>query len=183
MDPARECLRGLALATVAAFLAPYAAADDGRAGAANGLRLSFGAGAESRWVAGKADGLLSTELTLTMVPMVSVSSGITAGHGGIYYAYSEVAFHLIASLGFGLGYGAYQAEDGRQGGLAGHLFVGLPIPLTDRPADLIDQGGHFLYLLPYYRPSWGPWTGTSHELGVMLKFSYGLVGIGGWFGG
>src|SRR5215203_1291901 len=96
----------------------------------NGLRLSAGAGGGPRWVAGRVDGQLSTELTLTFVPLWSLSTGMAVSETGINYAYGEIAIHLIASLGGGMGYGAFQSDDDRRGGAAGHLFFGLPIPLV-----------------------------------------------------
>ncbi len=186
MNHVRRCTGGvIAFIAVAILPSVHAAASNGGSGASgsNGIRLSLGAGGGARSVAGNVQELFATELTLTMVPMVSLSTGMTAGEGGVEYAYGEIAFHLVASLGFGFGYGAYQANGRRREGMAGHVFIGLPIPLTREPTELVEEGKHFFYLLPYYRPSWGAWPGAAHELGVMLKFSYGLRGFSGWFGG
>ena len=144
----------------------------------NGLRLSFGGGPTNRWVGGKSELLVGTELTLTFVPLVSLSTGAVFSEHAVNYAYGEAGLYFIASLAAGLGYGAYSSSEGRQDGLSGHLFNGIPIPLANHPFELIEEGTLFPYLLPYYRPSWGPWPGTSHELGLMFKLNYGLTGQG-----
>jgi hypothetical protein len=78
----------------------------------------------------------------------------------------------------GAGYGAYQSPNGRKDGATWHLFIGAPIPLDEKAA--MNEEPRFTYLLPYYRPSWGPWPGAAHEVGLMFKVSYGLVRGGPW---
>jgi hypothetical protein len=86
----------------------------------NGVRLNFGLGGGDRWVAGRSGPVLPAELTLTYIPLVSVSAGMVAGDGGIDQAYGELCFHLIASVGAGVGYGAYESDQGRRSGAAVH---------------------------------------------------------------
>jgi hypothetical protein len=135
------------------------------------VTLAMGAGLAGREVAGQWHAAVAPELTLH-VPFVSCSAGLSVSSDGLDYAYGEVSFHPILSIGGGLGYGAYSATAGRREGLAGHLLVGLPIPLVDRLTDLADEHRMLAYLRPFYRPSWGPWPGTAHEIGVMLKFTH-----------
>jgi hypothetical protein len=146
-------------------------------GSDNGFKLALGGGPEARVVAGQWGGAGSVEATLTYVPVVSLSAGLAASAEGVDYAYGELCVHPIVSLGGGLGYGAYSNATGRHAGLAGHMFLGLPIPLVKGPLEVTEKGRIFAYLLPYYRPSWGPWPGTAHELGFMLKFSYALSSL------
>jgi hypothetical protein len=153
------------------------AADD------DGLRLSFGGGAAARSVAGKWGAAATVETTLAFKNVGLASAGLLAFPDGFDYAYGELGIYLGVSLAAGLGYGSYASPTGRNGGLAEHLFVGVPIPLVARADQLEEKGGFFPYLLPYYRPSWGPWPGVAHELGVMLKISVGLKAVGGKIGG
>lgn len=135
-----------------------------------GLRLAIGAGVGSRSV---GSGIaFPFELTLQASPLLSVSAGVVAADGTIAHAYGEVAVNLIVSVGIGAGYEAAPGF-GSDAGL--HLFLGLPIPFypTDffqNPLGFLDEPW-WVYLLPYYRPSWGPWPGVAHEMGVMLKVS------------
>jgi hypothetical protein len=165
-------LAGLVLAGTPAA----AGADD------NGIRLSAGGGPAARAVAGVTDGLLGAEVTLTAVPVVSVSTGLTAGRHGVAYAYGEVTLHFVASLGGGMGYGAFWPDGRRADGIAGHAFIGVPIPLDMRKiGEMTEARSHVWYVLPFYRPAWGPWPGAAHEWGLMLKHSYGLTGGRGVF--
>jgi len=150
-----------------ALVAPLPARAD------DSVRLSFGTGVAARSAGGDTGPALPLELTLTMVPIVSISTGAVFSDVGLAHAYFEFAVWFGVSVGVGGGYGAYASPAGRKDGGDFHLFVGLPIPLGD-PAGVIDSQW-FFYVLPYYRPSWGPWPGTAHEGGMMLKVSYAIV--------
>jgi hypothetical protein len=171
MLPPRAC--GLTVVALIVLASGPARSSD------NGFKLALGGGPEARGVAGQWGGAGSVEATLTYVPVVSLSGGLAASAEGVDYAYGELCVHPIVSLGGGLGYGAYSNASGRHAGLAGHMFVGLPIPLVNERnyLDLTEKGRIFAYLLPYYRPSWGPWPGTAHELGLMLKLSYSILSL------
>jgi hypothetical protein len=133
------------------------------------VTFAGGVGPTGRDIGGKWHAAVAPELTLH-VPFISLSTGASVSSDGLDYAYGEFCIHPIVSLGAGLGYGAYTAATGRRDGLGGHVIVGLPIPLVQSLAELTDEERVVPYLLPFYRPAWGPWSGTAHELGVMLKF-------------
>ncbi|HMF44853.1 MAG TPA: hypothetical protein VKQ32_29475 [Polyangia bacterium] len=138
-----------------------------------GLRLALGTGVASRSV---GSGIaFPFELTLQAFPAVSISGGAVAADGTIVYAYGEVALNLGVSFGAGGGVGGYSAPGGVVDGAAFHLLLALPIPFyppdfLSNPVGFVDHPW-WVYLLPYYRPTWGPWSGVAHELGVMLKVS------------
>jgi hypothetical protein len=155
----------LATLAVAVSMLPSSPAKSGET-----VTVAIGAGPAARDVAGHWNPAFAPELTLH-VPFVSCSTGASVSSDGLDYAYGEVSVHPLLSLGGGLGYGAYAAPVGRRDGLAGHLLVGLPIPLVSQLSDLNSADRMLPYLSVFYRPSWGPWPGTAHELGVMLKFS------------
>jgi hypothetical protein len=131
--------------------------------------LALGAGVADRIVSGTGRVAFPLELTLTPAPIFFTSLGLVFSGSGVDHGYLEVGVWLIASVAAGVGYGAYDSAQGRKEGGTVHIFVGLPIPL-----DLEGIGKHqwLPYLEPYYRPSWGPWPGTVHEIGLMLKISY-----------
>ena len=140
-----------------------------------GVRLSVGGGAGARGLAGQFGAAFPAEATLTIVPLTSISAGLVASDAGIDHAYGEVGLYLVASLGIGVGYGAYEKAGARESRTTFHLFAGFPIPLVGNlQIDETIATQRFVYILPYYRPSWGPWPGTMHELGVMLKFGFPL---------
>jgi hypothetical protein len=149
----------------------------GRAAADPDRRLSIGTGL-SEYVHGRAPAI-PVELSLTNMPFVpfwSVSLGLVASDQGIDYAYVEASVEV---LGGGFGYGSFQGKNGRVDGPAAHLSLSLPIPLPVFPGEWNPHRNPWLlYLLPYYRPSWGPWPGTANEVGVMLKIGY-LIHTGG----
>jgi hypothetical protein len=139
------------------------------------LRLSFGGGLAARWGGvGRRDAAVPIEVTLTRWHLVSLSTGSVFSGDGVEYAYGELGFWAGVSIGAGAGYGAYQSPSGRKGGGTAHFFLGVPIPVTGTDA-VVDQKPWLPYLLPYYRPSWGPWPGAAHEVGLMFKVSYGLI--------
>jgi hypothetical protein len=135
-----------------------------------GFRMALGAGVASRSL---GSGIAYPfELTLQASPLLSVSAGAVAADGTVVHAYGEVAVNLIVSVGVGAG---YQAATGFGSDAGLHLFFGLPIPvypptIFENPLGFLDEPW-WGYLLPYYRPSWGPWPGVVHEMGVMLKVS------------
>lgn len=139
------------------------------------LRLTFGGGAAFRSVDGPAEAAFPLELTLTMPPF-SVSTGVVFSTKDAFaHAYGEIGFYFGLSVAAGLGYGAHDTAQGRQAGPTTHLFFGFPIPIADDAFKAALDAEWFPYLVPYYRPSWGPWSGAAHEGGVMLKFSYRLI--------
>ena len=143
------------------------------------LRLTFGGGAAYRRVAGSTDPAFPLELTLTMPPF-SLSTGVVFSTvDGLAHAYGEIGLYFGLSVGAGLGYGAHDTPQGRQAGPTTHLFFGFPIPIANDAFKAALDATWFPYLVPYYRPSWGPWSGAAHEGGVMLKFSYVLI-AGRW---
>jgi hypothetical protein len=150
-----------------------------------GLRLAFGAGVASRSVGSGV--AFPFELTLQASPVLSVSGGAVAADSTVVYAYGELALNLVVSIGGGVGFGGYRAPTGVVNDIAYHLFLGLPVPIY--PPDLFTNPLHFLdekwwyYLLPYYRPTWGPWPGVAHELGVMFKVSREIVHMHSKIGG
>jgi hypothetical protein len=152
------------LAVVAISILLFAPA----AGANEKVTLAAGAGVTGRDVAGQWRAAAAPELTFH-IPFFSFSTGASVSSDGLDYAYGEVAIHPILTLGGGLGYGAYSAPDGRHAGIAGHALVGLPIPMVSQLSDLADEKRLVPYLLVFYRPAWGPWPGTAHEIGVMVK--------------
>jgi hypothetical protein len=146
-------------------------------------RLAFGTGAAARFVEGSTRAALPLELTLTSVPFLSASTGAVLAGDGLEHLYFEFGIYMVASVAGGAGYGFFDTPQGRKEGGTVHLYLGLPIPLHHDVAALFD-GKWFPYLVPYYRPSWGPWSGTAHEIGFMVKISYGLViGNTHFFGG
>lgn len=177
---------GLACALLLAAVAPARVnttdprVSAGRDPSGGGVRLAFGLGAAGRSVASQSNAALPLELSLVMNPFLTASVGAVLSEGRVAHAYGEVGVYFLVSVGVGIGYGAYRAGQGVQEGSTSHLFVGLPIPLHS-PADFVDAPWG-VYLLPYYRPSWGPWPGTAHEGGLMIKVSYGLL-RGSVFGG
>jgi len=148
-----------------------------------GLRLSVGGGGAARWVAGNRGAAGTVEATLAFKNVGLVSAGVLAFPDGLDYAYGELGIYLGLSIAAGLGYGSYASPTGRSSGLAEHLFVGVPIPIGEHIEQFTEKGTLCPYLVPYYRPSWGPWPGVAHELGLMIKISYGLKAEGGKFGG
>jgi hypothetical protein len=140
-------------------------------------RISLGLGVADRIVTGSGGVAFPLELTLTPVPWFTTSGGLVFSGAGVDHGYLEAGIFLfIVSVAAGAGYGAYDAAQGRQAGGALHLFVGIPVPLRD-PATAVgreSRGTWFPYVEPYYRPSWGPWPGTVHEVGLMMKMSYAL---------
>jgi hypothetical protein len=142
--------------------------------------LAVGAGVADRVVNGSGGVAFPLELTLIPAPIIFTSVGAVFSGGGLDHAYVEVGVWLIASLAAGVGYGAYDSPEGRKDGEAFHLFVGVPIPL-----DLNKLGANewLPYIEPYYRPSWGPWPGTVHEVGLMVKVSYWFKDVIGKIGG
>jgi len=142
--------------------------------------LAVGAGAADRVVSGSGGVAFPLELTLTPAPVFFVSAGAVFSGGGVDHAYGELGVWLIASVAVGGGYGAYDSPAGRKDGGTFHLFVGLPIPLD---LDRIGKDKWLPYLEPYYRPSWGPWPGTVHEVGCMVKISYWFRDVIGKIGG
>lgn len=181
-------MAGVGTALVAlAFTSASAQAQDSAALAAQRakettpLRLSFGGGVAGRWAGtGPGDAVVPIEVTLTRWQIVSLSAGGVVSGVGVAHAYGELGFWVGISLGAGAGYGAYQSPTGRKDGGTVHLFVGVPIPMSGAD-DVIQEKPWYTYLLPYYRPSWGPWPGTAHEVGFMVKVSYGIV-RGNWLG-
>jgi len=137
------------------------------------VRLTLGAGVADRNISGSNSAALPLELTLTPLQLMTTSGGLVFSRGGVDHAYLEVGFYLVASVAAGAGYGAYDSAEGRKQGGALHLFLGFPIPLRDVASELFDAKW-FPYLEPYYRPSWGPWPGTVHEAGIMMKLGYTL---------
>jgi hypothetical protein len=131
--------------------------------------LALGAGAATRIINGSGGAAFPLELTLTPAPCLFTSGGLVFSGSGIDYGYAEFGFWFLASVAGGGGYGAYDSPQGRKSGATGHVFVGVPIPLD---MNSLGKGKWLPYLEPYYRPSWGPWPGTVHEFGVMLKISY-----------
>jgi hypothetical protein len=150
-----------------------------------GLRLALGTGVASRSV---GSGIaFPFELTLQASPLLSASGGAVAADGTVVYAYGELTLNLVVSLGGGAGFGAYSAPGGVVDGAAFHLLLALPIPfyppdLVSNPLGFVDHHW-WVYLLPYYRPTWGPWPGVAHELGVMLKVSREITHHPARFGG
>jgi hypothetical protein len=144
-------------------------------------RAILGAGVSYRTVASSSGAAFPVELTLSPVPF-TLSAGAVFSDAGLVHAYGEVGIWLVASAAVGGGYGAYQTAQGRKDGGTVHLFLGVPIPLHEDIISAI-SGRWFPYVVPYYRPSWGPWPGTAHEIGFMVKISYGIVLEGHIFGG
>ena len=143
------------------------------------LRLTFGGGAAFRSVEGPAEAAFPLELTLTMPPF-SLSTGVVFSTvDGLAHAYGEIGLYLGLSVGAGLGYGAHESAQGRHATPTTHLFFGFPIPIAADAFKAALDAEWFPYIVPYYRPSWGPWSGAAHEGGVMLKFSYQLI-AGRW---
>jgi len=87
------------------------------------------------------------------------------------YGEAGLSFMLaVVGAGYSAGLGSDQVADH-----AVHAFVGVAIPLW------FPVPRQFLYLEPYYRPSWdvsGEGRPASHELGLMLKWFFEL-GPGG----
>jgi hypothetical protein len=142
--------------------------------------LALGAGAADRVVNGSGGVAFPLELTLTPEPIFFTSVGAVFSPGGVDHAYGELGVWLLASLAVGGGYGAYDTPAGRKDGGTFHLFVGVPIPLN---LDRLGKDNWLPYLEPYYRPSWGPWPGTVHEVGLMVKVSYWFRDVIGKIGG
>lgn len=127
--------------------------------------VALGTGVADRVVGGSGRVAFPLELTLTPMRFWTASGGLVFSGGGVDHGYLEVGVWLGVSLAAGAGFGAYDSPQGRKEGGTLHLFVGVPIPLTDQ----IMEKKWFPYLEPYYRPSWGIWPGTVHEFGLMLK--------------
>jgi hypothetical protein len=140
----------------------------GRAVADQDTRVSIGSGV-SGYVHGRSV-MVPIELSLVNMPFVpvwSLSLGLVASEHNVAYAYFEASVLLF---GAGFGYGSYQGAKGLVDGPAFHLSASLPIPLPVFPGKWnAHRNPWLLYLLPYYRPSWGPWPGTANEVGIMLK--------------
>jgi hypothetical protein len=164
----------LPIAAGRALAGPPGSANDGPAS------LAVGAGVADRVVNGSGGVAFPLELTLTPAPIFFTSAGAVFSGGGIDHAYLEVGVWLVASLAAGVGYGAYDSPEGRKDGETIHLFVGVPIPFEP---DRLGNDKWLPYVEPYYRPSWGPWPGTVHEVGLMLKVSYWFKDVIGKIGG
>jgi len=142
-------------------------------------RIAFGLGAADRIVAGSSGAAFPLELTLVPWPVLTTSGGLVLSRGGVDHGYLEAGvFLFVVSAAVGAGFGAYDSAQGRKEGGALHLFFGVPVPLRD-PLNAVgreNRGTWFPYVEPYYRPSWGPWPGTVHEVGLMMRISYALKG-------
>ncbi|WP_437935824.1 hypothetical protein [Sorangium sp. So ce341] len=176
----RQVRATLRVCVAAALLSPCAAGERLARAADPPLRLAFGGGAAARWVAGQWLPAFPLELTLQPYPVVSTSLGGVISDGTLAHGYVELGVYFGVSLGAGVGLGNYASPDGRESDTAFHVSVGVPIPFypptaIKNPMDLLDERW-WGYLLPYYRPSWGPWPGAAHEVGLMLKASYLLSG-------
>ncbi|XXX74699.1 hypothetical protein WMF30_44320 [Sorangium sp. So ce134] len=157
----------LRVCVAAALVAPCEAGERLAHAADAPLRFAFGGGAAGRWIAGQWQPALPIELTLQPHPVVSASLGGVFSDGTVAHGYLELGVYFGVSLGAGVGLGNYAGPDGRASDPAFHVAVGLPIPfypphIIRNPLDLLDERW-WGYLLPYYRPSWGPWPGTAHE--------------------
>jgi hypothetical protein len=151
-----------------------------RIGPGRPASLALGVGAADRVVNGSGGVAFPLELTLTPEPVFFLSAGAVFSGSGVDHAYAELGLWLLASLAVGGGYGAYDTPAGRKDGGTLHLFVGVPIPLD---LNRLGKDKWLPYLEPYYRPSWGPWPGTVHEVGLMLKISYWFKDVIGKIGG
>ena len=140
-------------------------------------RIALGLGVADRIVTGSGGLAVPLELTLVPLPLLTTSGGLVFSGAGVDHGYLEVGISvLVASVAAGAGFGAYDSAQGRKEGGTLHLFVGIPVPLRD-PITAVGRespGKWFPYVEPYYRPSWGPWPGTVHEVGLMMKISYAL---------
>jgi len=139
----------------------------GRAAAEPDVRLSIGAGISR--VYGRST-LVPMELSLVTMPFFpawSISLGLAASEENVSRAYLEAS---VLCLGAGVGYGSFQSASGLVEGPVFHLsvFVPIPIPVLSKEWDAHGDAW-LLYLLPYYRPAWGPWPGTENEVGIMVK--------------
>ncbi|WP_437736905.1 hypothetical protein [Sorangium sp. So ce1335] len=183
--PSSRQLRGARRLCVAVALAASSTAGERLAHAADPpLRMAFGAGAAGRSVEGQWQPALPIELTLLPHPVLMASLGGVFSDGTVAHGYLELGVYFGVSLGAGAGVGSYTTPDGRvSSDTTFHIFTGLPIPVY--PPDFLRDPLGALderwwgYALPYYRPSWGPWSGTAHEVGVMLKASYRVSGTYG----
>lgn len=135
-------------------------------------RVSLGAGVALRHIDDASWAALPLELTLTAVPFTA-SCGAVFADAGLRHAYFEMGVYLGLSFAAGVGYGSYRTPQGTKEGGTTHLFFGLPIPLST-PAGMFDAGEWFPYVEPYYRPSWGPWPGAAHEVGLTAKITFGF---------
>jgi hypothetical protein len=144
--------------------------------------LALGVGAADRIVSGSSGVAFPLELTLTPTPSLFTSGGLVLSHSGVDHGYLEIGVWFGVSVAGGAGYGAYDSAQGqgRKEGATVHLFVGVPIPFE---TDTIGKKKWLPYLEPYYRPSWGPWPGTVHEVGFMMKISYWFTDPIGKIGG
>ncbi|XXY48167.1 hypothetical protein WME91_50025 [Sorangium sp. So ce269] len=175
-QPSRQ-LRGTRCVCVAVALAASYTAGERLAHAADPpVRFAFGTGVAGRSVADQWKLALPVELTLQPHPVLLASVGGVFSDGTVAHGYVELGVYFGVSLGAGVGLGSYATSAGRTSDTTFHIFTGLPIPvyppsfLRD-PLDGLDERW-WGYVLPYYRPSWGPWPGAAHEVGVMLKASY-----------
>jgi hypothetical protein len=143
-------------------------------------RFALGLGVADRIVTGSGGVAFPLELTLTPLPVLTASGGLVFSSGGVDHGYLEAGLFLfVVSVAAGAGFGAYDSAQGRREGGTLHLFVGVPVPLRD-PVTAVgreSRGTWFPYVEPYYRPSWGPWPGTVHEVGLMMKISYALKSL------
>jgi hypothetical protein len=140
-------------------------------------RIAIGLGVSDRIVTGSGGVAFPFELTLVPLPVLTTSGGLVFSSAGVDHGYLEAGvFLFVVSVAAGAGFGAYDSAQGRKAGGTLHLFVGVPVPLRD-PVTAVgreSRGTWFPYVEPYYRPSWGPWPGTVHEVGLMMKISYAL---------
>jgi hypothetical protein len=143
-------------------------------------RISMGLGVADRIVSGSSGVAFPLELTLVPLPVLTTSGGLVFSGAGVDHGYLEAGIFLfVVSVAAGAGFGAYDSTQGRKAGGALHLFVGVPVPLRDPTTAVGRQSGGtwFPYVEPYYRPSWGPWPGTVHEVGLMMRISYALKSL------
>jgi hypothetical protein len=143
-------------------------------------RIALGLGVSDRIVTGSGGAAFPLELTLVPWPLLTTSGGLVFSGAGVDHGYLEAGIFLfIVSVAAGAGFGAYDSAQGRKEGGTLHLFVGVPVPLRD-PVTAVgreSRGTWFPYVEPYYRPSWGPWPGTVHEVGLMMRISYALKSL------
>jgi hypothetical protein len=132
-------------------------------------------GPAAAWVGGGPLGnAFATGFELTYFQLIHTPLSIWASAGARLWTdgdqtpvlpYGEIGLSF-AILVLGAGYTAgLNSDDVPDHGV--HGFFGLAIPIW------IPARGHFLYVEPYYRPTWdvtGEGRDTSHELGAMLKW-------------
>jgi hypothetical protein len=147
------------------------------------VALAFRAQANPRIAAGGSasfSGLAGTVPTFEVTASPSLIGphlSLGAQFGDTRYIYGEAAVSYILTLGVGGGrlWGAERS-------IAGHLFLGIPVPLFGLPGanvPIVPIGVTLhaaispliVYVEPYYRPQFVPSGVRVHEMGLFVKIS------------